>query len=273
MDTTTPFSIVHCNAAECACIRQQLQQAYQQMADELELARRIQTTLQPRSLPELSPVHFAVRCRPSGHAGGDCYDVVRLDEDRVGFYVADVVGHGVPAGLLTLFLKNALRLQQITGQGTGLLRPHEVLEAFNRDILNLALTDDPFISMVYALFDRRDGTVAFARAGHPHPILVPRGGEPKICRCEGTLLGLFETTFTTQTLQLRPGDKLLLHTDGLDSLSSGDRPCGSAQVLALAKRFSSQPIAELVNQVAQEVLEQTAQLDDFTLLGLELCAS
>ena len=223
-----------------------------------------------RSCP---PVRFAVRCRPCGHAGGDCYDVVRLDEDRIGFYLADVVGHGVPAGLLTLFLKNALRFQEITGQGSRLLRPHEVLEAFNRDLLNLALADDPFISMIYALFDRRDSTVAFARAGHPHPILVPRRGEPKLCRCEGTLLGLFQTSFTTQTLQLRPGDKLLLHTDGLDSLGFGDRPSGSTQVLALAKRFGTQSIADLINQVAQDVLEQTSQVDDFTLLGLELCES
>jgi serine phosphatase RsbU (regulator of sigma subunit) len=91
-----------------------------------------------------------------------------------------------------------------------------------------------------------------------------------LCRCEGTLLGLFETRFTTQTLQLRPGDKLLFHTDGLDSLGSADRPSGSAQVLALAQRFGTMPIEELINQVAQEVLEQTSQLDDFTLLGLEV---
>jgi sigma-B regulation protein RsbU (phosphoserine phosphatase) len=252
-------------------VRQQLQQAYQQIDRELELSRRIQQSLLPRTLPELPQVQFAVRYRPCGRVGGDFYDVIRLDEDRVGFYVADVVGHGVPAGLLTVFLKNAVRFQEITGHDCRLLPPHEVLESLNRDILNLALAEDPFLTMVCALFDRRDGSVAFARAGHPHPIHVPCGGEPKLCPSQGSLLGLFETQFASQRLQLRPGDKLLLHTDGLDAPGVADQLSGSERLLALARRWGALPVEEFINQVAQDLLEQTNQPDDLTLLGLEFC--
>jgi sigma-B regulation protein RsbU (phosphoserine phosphatase) len=257
-------------AAEFARVHQQLQQAYQQLDQDLDLSRRIQQSLLPRSLPDMPPARFAVCYRPCGRVGGDFYDVFRLDEDHVGFYVADVVGHGVPAGLLTIFLKKALRFKEISGRDYRLLSPHEVLQHLNRDMIDQAVADNPFITMVYAVFDRRDGSLSFARAGHPHPIHVPRGGEPKLWQLHGTLLGVFETQFTTQTSRLRPGDKLLLHTDGLDSLNAAGKPSATERLLALAARYGKLPVQEFVDQLCHDALEQASQPDDFTLLGLEI---
>src|SRR5207237_29730 len=78
-----------------------LQTAYQQIDLELELARHIQESFLPRTLPELPQVRFAVKYRPCERVGGDFYDVFRLDEKHLGFYVADAMGHGVPASLPT----------------------------------------------------------------------------------------------------------------------------------------------------------------------------
>ncbi len=84
------------------------------------------------------------------------------------------------------------------------------------------------------------------------------------------MLGVFETQFATQTLQLRPGDKLLLHTEGLDSLISAGKPSTTERLLALAERHARLPVQKVVGQLSHELLQQTGLPDDFTLLGLEV---
>ena len=111
-----------------------LHRAYKQIDDEMELARRIQQSMLPQTLPDLPPVRFGVYYRPCGRVGGDFYDVFRLDEDHVGFYIADVCGHGVPAALMTIFLKKAVPTKDIFGKDYRLIPPGEVLKRLNREI-------------------------------------------------------------------------------------------------------------------------------------------
>ncbi len=75
--------------------------------EELRLAARIQQDFLPKFLPQLGPVHFHTLFRPAGYVSGDLYDVMRLDESHIGFFVCDAVGHGMPAALLTMFIKRA----------------------------------------------------------------------------------------------------------------------------------------------------------------------
>jgi sigma-B regulation protein RsbU (phosphoserine phosphatase) len=256
--------------ADYVRVQQQLREAYQQMDQDLELSRRIQQRLLPHTLPDMPPAYFGVHHRPSGHGGGDSYDVFRLDEDHVGFYVADVVGHGVQASLLTDFLKRAVCFKVISGREYRLVPPHEVLQQFNRDLLGLAVSDNPFITMLYAVFDRRAGCLSFARAGYPPPLHVPRGREPSRWPIHGTMLGVFETEFTTQTIRLRPGDKVVLHSDGLEPSTPEGKSSRIDSLPALAARFRTLPVQEFVERVATELLKQADQPDDFTLLALEV---
>ncbi len=110
-------------AAEAGRVSKRLQAAYHQIDQELELARRIQESFLPQSLPDLPRVRFAVKYRPCGQVGGDFYDVFRLDERHVGFYVADAMGHGVPASLLTIFVKKGVRARKSAGKRIGWCRP------------------------------------------------------------------------------------------------------------------------------------------------------
>src|SRR5205085_6862400 len=148
--------------AEVHRINKRLQQAYQQIDQELELARRIQHSFLPQTLPELPQVRFAVHYQPCGRVGGDFYDIFRLDERHLGFYVADAMGHGVPASLLTIFVKKGVRAKEIFGQQYRLVPPSEVLQRLNRDLIEQQLSENPFITMVYVLLDARDGTFRFA---------------------------------------------------------------------------------------------------------------
>src|SRR5262249_26083696 len=147
--------------------------------------------------------------------GGDFYDVFRLDEQHLGFYVADAMGHGVPASLLTIFVKKGVRAKEIFGQQYRLIPPAEVLARLNHELVEQALSENPFITMVYFLFNHQTGTLSFARSGHPYPLYLPASGEPCLWQVTGSLLGVFETDFPMQTMTLKPGDKVVLYTDGV----------------------------------------------------------
>src|SRR5262249_45945416 len=149
---------------------------------------------------------FAVHYLLCGRVGGDFYDVFRLDEQHVGLYVADAMGHGVPASLLAIFVKKGVRAKEIFGNQYRLLPPGEVLKRLNADLVEQALAEHPFITMAYALVNVSDGTFRFARAGHPYPLYIPREGEPQFWKLPGSLLGVFDTAFPDQAHELLPGD-------------------------------------------------------------------
>jgi sigma-B regulation protein RsbU (phosphoserine phosphatase) len=259
--------------AEVHRINQRLQRTYQQIDQELEMARRIQRSFLPQTMPEMPRLRFAGHYRPCGRVGGDFYDIFRLDEHHVGFYVADAMGHGVPAGLLTIFVKKGVRAKEIFGKQYRLVPPGEVLQRLNRDLIDQALSETPFITMVYVLLNDQDGSLSFARSGHPYPLYLPCDGEPELWQVEGSLLGVFETEFPVQTRRLRPGDKVLLYTDGVDSATYEGYPLGTRSLTACAARHRDLPIQQLVDQLAKDLFKGSNQGDDLTLLGVEMCES
>ena len=103
----------------------------QRLDEELKLAARLQQDFLPRKLPQIGPVTFQTLFRPAGHVSGDLYDVMRLDENHIGFYMADAVGHGMPAALLTMFLKQALVTKEIVPGGYRLLAPSLTMARLN----------------------------------------------------------------------------------------------------------------------------------------------
>src|SRR4051794_18538920 len=259
-------------SAEVQRINKRLQQAYQQIDLELELARRLQVSFLPQRLPEVPPARFAVHYLLCGQVGGDFYDVFRLDENHVGFYVADAMGHGVPASLLTIFVKKGVRAKEVFGQQYRLVPPGEVLQRLNRDLIDQALSDTPFITMVYALFNHRDGTLRFSRAGHPYPLHIPRDGSLQLWQGEGLLLGVFEAQFSDRTHRLSPGDKVLLYSDGVDGASFEGRESGTDSLIACAERHRGLPIQAFVENLARDLFSTASRPDDLTLLGLEMLA-
>jgi sigma-B regulation protein RsbU (phosphoserine phosphatase) len=228
-------------------------------------------SLLPQALPEVSCLRFAVHYKLCGRVGGDFYDVFRLDEEHVGFYVADAMGHGVPASLLTIFIKKGVRTKEVFGQHYRLVQPGEVLDRLNRDLIEQALSDSPFITMIYGLFNHKNGTLTFSRAGHPYPLYIPRRGEPCLWQQEGSLLGVFDTHFSTQTHHLRPGDKILFYSDGLDDAQFGNRALGAESLLACAAQHRALPLQDLIDCLPRTLLNETTQNDDVTILGMEVC--
>ena len=101
----------------------------------------------------------------------------------------------------------------------------------------------------------------------------PKEGKPALWQIEGSLLGVFDTKYRLQTRQFKPGDKLLLYTDGMDGASFEQHAVGLASLLAAAERFRDLPIDELVERLASDLFTQTRQVDDLTVFGMEMTDS
>jgi len=257
-------------AAEAQNLNQKLQQAYQQIDGDSELTRRIHRGFLPRTLPEVGRARFAVVYRPRSRIGGDFYDVMRLDENHVGLYVADAMGRGLPASsLLSIFVKKGLTTKEILGKSYRLVPPGEVLDRLNRELLNLSLPEPPFVTMLYAQLDCRDGSLTFARAAHPHPLYVPPDGEPLYWHAAGTLLGVFESEFPVQQKKLEIGDKLVLFSDGVHPPATGPGALHDPLVDAV-KRYRHLAVQPFIDSVARDLLEESRHPEDFTLLAAEI---
>ncbi|HSV13855.1 MAG TPA: PP2C family protein-serine/threonine phosphatase, partial [Tepidisphaeraceae bacterium] len=189
--------------------------------EELRLAARLQQDFLPKSIPQIGRVHFHTLFRPAGYVSGDFYDVMRLDEKNVGFYIADAVGHGVPAALLTMFIKHALATKQITKSGYRLLGAGETMTRLNETLMEQNLSAATFATALYGTINVETLQLTFARGGHPHPILLRANGEVEPLLSDGGLLGVFPgETFDERTVQLAQGDRLLLFTDGIEVIFS-----------------------------------------------------
>jgi len=148
--------------------------------EEMRLAARLQRDFLPRRLPEVGSARFGVLYRPASFVSGDIYDITRLDETHVGFYVADAIGHGMPAALLTMFIKKALQTKRILGSTYEIVPPEVSLAELNEDICGQDLSSCQFCTVLYAVLDTAELTVTYARAGHPEPILVRRVGSVEL---------------------------------------------------------------------------------------------
>jgi len=212
--------------SETLALNREITHAQEIIGRELDLAARIQRSLLPRTMPALERFQFAALLRASGVVSGDFYDVYRLDETHYGFYIADAIGHGVPAALLTILIKKGIQTRDITPDGYRLLSPGEVLTRLNRDLIAEKLSTNPFVTLFYAILDTEAATLTYASGGHPPAMLLSSEGAAVPLMSEGALLGIFESDFTTGVHPLAPGDTVVLYTDGVELAEGADGRTG-----------------------------------------------
>jgi len=194
---------------------------------ELQLASRLQHDFLPKDLRNTGPLHFETLYRPCTWVSGDIFDIFRLDERHFGFYLADAVGHGVAAGLLTMYIKHAIRPKRIYEHNYELVRPSEVLATLNDQLAVQGLPDSQFITLWYGLLNFETLALTYASAGHPPPWrLAADGTMQQLTHEDGCPLGLQAGEgFSDERFHLHPGDRLIVYSDGLeDSLIAERRP-------------------------------------------------
>lgn len=193
--------------------------------EELRLAAKVQQESLPARMPRVGEIDVNVMFRPAGYVSGDVYDVQRLDENHIGLWIADVVGHGVPAALMTMFLKAALPTKEVDGDGYRIVSPEKALSQLNDDMISRSIGSTRFATAVYIVINCRTLEARVARAGHPLPMLLRDNGVIEELDPDGPLLGVFEDeTFEVKTVQLQPGDRLVMFSDGFETaFAEGDK--------------------------------------------------
>ena len=243
--------------------------------EELRLAARVQQDFLPKSLPKVGDVRFQILFRPAGHVSGDLYDVMRLDESHVGFYMADAVGHGMPAALLTMFLKQALTTKEIYPGGYRLLAPNETMLKLNNALIGQNLSQATFATALYGHVNTKTLELTFARGGHPNPVHVTRDGEMKSLEAGGSLLGIFpEEQFEQATVQLEPGDRFFIYSDGVELAFTDEATLDSQRWLGELRDRRMLPTDQILSQFAdyldREDGNANKKRDDLTIIALEV---
>ena len=251
-----------------------LQFYMRRLDEELKLAARVQQDFLPKSLPKIGPLRFHTLFRPAGHVSGDLYDVMRLDESHVGFYMADAVGHGMPAALLTMFLKQALVTKVIDHTGYRLLPPSVTMQKLNEALVAQNLSEATFATALYGNINHRTLRLTFARGGHPEPILLTRDGELIPLETEGALLGIFPgDEFQQSAVELQPGDRVLIYSDGVElAFSDSDNPDPARwrEVLHARRDLpTEQLMADLRTMLAESDATERKK-DDLTVIAVEV---
>jgi serine phosphatase RsbU (regulator of sigma subunit) len=237
---------------------------------EMELAHDVQQSVLPRVFPPAPGLVFAARNEPARQVGGDLYDVIRLDERRFGLVIADVSGKGMPAALY-MALARSLLLAEARREPS----PRAVLLSVNRLLRELG-EPHMFVTVFYGVIDIDDRSLVYCRAGHDYPVLLRAGGVQTL-DAEGTVLGFFderELRLEEDRVQLVPGDRLVLYTDGLtDMLNDDGRRFELPQLEALLVANAHRSAGELLDATfaALRAYQGNAvQYDDMTMLVAEV---
>ncbi|MBI3272915.1 MAG: SpoIIE family protein phosphatase [Planctomycetes bacterium] len=239
---------------------------------DLRDAEKVQKFLLPRSLPALPGLNFGARCIPAHGPGGDYYDFVDLGPDKLAIAMADVSGHGVSASLITCLCRGILH--QCCEEESS---PAAILQRANRR-LKQDLPVGMFVSFFLGTLDTDSLAFTYCNAGLPHP-LFHRAGEasPALLRVGGMPLGIVRSgRYEEETLRLRPGDGLLVYTDGAAEAESRDGArFGTSSLMNLLKQNSGHAAQDLVGAIHAALVSHVGDVrleDDVTMVALRVQA-
>lgn len=256
----------------------QLNRYFGEIDQEMRLAGRLQRDFLPREMPRVRPVRFEGLYRPASWVSGDLYDAFRVDEHHVGMFIADAMGHGVAAGLLTMFLRQSLVSKRITDTAYEVVDPVQALESVHACLVRQKLPNSQFVTAVYGIVDTRTCELRLARAGHPYPVHIRPDGAINEVRSGGSLLGLPDvpTEFEEARIALAPGDKVVFYTDGVeDEIIEPERPDDVATFTPRFRGWAGLSASELVRAAGEHLDCREGSLnpvDDVTMLVLEVAA-
>jgi phosphoserine phosphatase RsbU/P len=208
-----------------------LRRAERQRADERRDALEIQNHLLPKSIPQIRDYEIAGVTQPVRCVGGDYYDVVRINETQTVLCIADVSGKGMPAALLMSSLQAALRPLMYDTRS-----PRELCRRLNRILCEIAPVGK-FISFFYAVLDSKENRLTYCNAGHNPPVLVQANRAACELNAAGAVLGQFpDWVYEQSDVQMCPGDKLVMFTDGLvEACDQDDEPFGEERLTSIAR--------------------------------------
>lgn len=243
---------------------------------DLSIARQIQAALLPSGVPAVPGVDAAAFSMPARGIGGDYYDFIAVDENRLGIVVADVSGKGISGALIMSICRSILR-----SYAPGNPSPAAVLKTANA-IISKDLSEDIFISVLYMIFDSKSRELKTARAGHVAPIVFSRNGTShRLLESTGMALGMAESAVFDKELEevgtnLKEGETIVAYTDGVTEAMDQDQHEWKTAGLVrsagatLQAGGSAEDITRNVRTALLEFVGEIPQYDDITLVALRV---
>jgi sigma-B regulation protein RsbU (phosphoserine phosphatase) len=236
-----------------------------EMEEELNLAYRIQTNLLPKESPVLEMYDIAGMSIPAKVVGGDYYDFIRIDENRLAFCIGDISGKGMAAALLMSNLQ-----AMVHSQVAEFDSPAAALERFNHLILQ-STPPEKFVTFFIGIIDLANNELRFSNAGHHYPIQITSDGKITQLKINGIVLGILESqAFAEKTIKFNPEDLIVLYTDGVtEAANKNGEEFGIKRLtgaIVNSKNKSSEEIISGTLDSIKSFIGSAPQADDITLV-------
>ncbi|NNE35471.1 MAG: SpoIIE family protein phosphatase [Rhodothermales bacterium] len=267
---------VYCDQAALALDRAHLFEERlekERLTRELAIAREVQTKLLPQNIPQLPGLFIHASSTPAQEVGGDYFDFVKLDGDRLGFIIADVSGKGTSAAFYMAVMQGIF-----TSVSSLAKTPRDFLLAANAALAQV-LEKNVFISVIYGIIDARNETISIARAGHCPAATIELSGSAGLWSLGGMGLGLdptgriFGETLAQETRTLSPGDVFILYTDGVvESRSRSGEEYGYDRILAVLEENRHEDVSDLHRALIRDLdtfVENGSYGDDTTVVVIK----
>jgi sigma-B regulation protein RsbU (phosphoserine phosphatase) len=246
--------------------RERLSAAMEELQEELNIASGILRMMLPDCARPFPGFSVAVHFRPCQVVGGDFYDIIPIDASHTALLIVDILGHGVPAALVTALVKVSFANQaRVTN------RPNEILQAINRTICD-SLSWRSSLTAFLGIFDAAKRTLSYSRAGHPRPLFLRHGSaECEELEAKGAAIGLSpQSRYELREVGVNNGDTMLFFTDGVTECQNGNRELFGKdrlkEILVREPHLDPEGLVAAVRTEQEAHLGGAVQNDDITLL-------
>jgi phosphoserine phosphatase RsbU/P len=258
-------------AIENAQLYQRISQQEQRLEHDLDMAREVQLRLLPPTPSRKPHAEFATRFLPARTIGGDLYDFLPYDEQRIGIAMGDVSGKAAPAALYAALISGIMR-----AASSQALSPAAMLTQLN-DALQERKMDSQYVTMVFAVWNDEKQTLQIANAGAVQPLFC-RAGQVETVEAEGFPLGMFkDVSYEEFTLSTRPGDAIVFFSDGIvDALNDREEMFGGERLTALVTRELKNTAEGMVDAIYKDLSAfqgGVERFDDETVIVLKVVAA
>ena len=240
---------------------------------DLAVAREIQQAILPRIFPpfpeNVEVMDIAASMNAAKDVGGDFYDFFRIDDDRIGFAIADVSGKGVPAAIFMAVSRTLLRATGIKGAN-----PAECV-TYSNELLAKESVKNMFVTIFYGIYNIKTGDITYTNAGHNPPyILKANGNVETLPMSNNIIVGVFDDfTFSEETCHLDKGDTIVLFTDGVtEAIDIAEKEYGDDRLKDCLAKHSGNSCQQIIDAIKADVsnfVGEAEQSDDITMLALK----